>query len=334
MRLLDRFSIVIPMYNEESSVVDTYMRLRANTSALAKTVDLVFVDDGSNDGTLQELGSIAATDSNVKVVSLSRNFGHQIAVSAGLRYASGEATVIIDGDLQDPPELIGQFVSRFLEGYDVVYGIRQERQGESLFKRSSAKLFYWGINRIVDVPIPRDVGDFRLLSRRMVSVINQMPEGHRFIRGMVAWAGFKQIGIPYSRNPRLRGYSKYPLRKMWRLSIDALTSFSVAPLRLAARLGLMFGLIGFLSLGWILLGKLMAPSTSVRGWSSTIAVILTLGGLQLFVMGIFGEYLGRILEQVRGRPLYLVSQTYNLDKDYPVDLSDRRVQKIDDAARN
>lgn len=304
-------SVVMPVYNEEAVLIQTYRRLKnvlANYSA-----ELIFVDDGSSDQSPLILENLAQHDPHVKVLFLSRNFGHQSAVTAGLRYAQGDATVILDADLQDPPELIPDMVRQWHEGYDVVYGVRDSRQGETWFKRLTAGVFYHLLRRMSEVDIPPNVGDFRLLTRSVVNVLNAMPEPQRFLRGMAAWAGFRQIGVHYVRDPRAAGATKYPLRRMWRLSIDAMTGFTATPLRVGTRLAMLVAVIAASFSVWLIYQKLHHPAALVLGWTSLMVTVLWLGALQLLVMGIIGEYVARIVEQTRGRPLYVIARTANVD---------------------
>ena len=303
-------SVVIPVFNEEAIIRHTYARLK--TVMHPWRHELIFVDDGSTDHSREYLTALSVQDPAVKVVILSRNFGHQLAVSAGMRYASGDAVVLIDADLQDPPEVITRFVGMWEQGYDVVYGVRTQREGESWAKRVTAHVFYRLLRQLSDVSIPADVGDFRLMSRRVVDVLNNMPEAHRFIRGMASWAGFRQIGIAYIREPRTAGTSKYPWHKMWRFSLDAVTSFSVEPLRWVRRGALAVSAMAFLASLWLIRQKLMFPHSLVLGWTSVMVTMLWLGALQLGALGIFGEYLARVVEQGRQRPLYVVAETQNL----------------------
>ncbi len=304
-------SIVVPVYNEEAVLLQCYRRLAEVSSDL--DAEILFVDDGSRDHSAAILDGLAQRDPRVKVLLLTRNFGHQAAVTAGLHHACGQAVVVIDADLQDPPELITEFLRRWQQGYDVVYGIRTVRSGESWFKRASAHWFYRILRRLSDVDIPLDVGDFRLLSRPVVDVINAMPEHHRFLRGMAAWTGFRQTGVPYVRQPRAAGHSKYPWRRMWRLSVDALTGFTVAPLRIGTRLALLVAVIAAIFSVWLIVQKMTHPANLVLGWTSLMVTVLWLGALQLGVIGMVGEYVGRIAEEARGRPLYVIGRTVNLE---------------------
>ena len=301
-------SVVVPCYNEEAVLRATHERL---TSVLAHMTvldyELIFVNDGSRDDTQLMLTQLQLVDHRVRVLLLSRNFGHQIAVTAGLEEATGDAVVIIDADLQDPPEVIPQMVALWREGNDVVYGVRVDRQGESAFKLWTAKVFYRLINRLSETKMPFDAGDFRLLDRRVVEVINSMPERARFLRGMVSWAGFRQVELPYERAPRHAGDSKYPLRKMVHFAMDGIISFSLVPLKLAIW-------TGFLAI-WIAVAGIivaivdrMLDKHLTRGWASLFVAVLFMGGVQLVSLGIIGEYLGRIYTEVKRRPLYVVQE--------------------------
>ncbi len=307
----DSLSVVVPCFNEEAVLPVTHERLRASLDAIGMLWEIVYVDDGSRDRTREFLLALAAADDRVKVIAFSRNFGHQIAVTAGLNHACGAAVVIIDADLQDPPEMISSMVEKWREGYDVAYGLRTERAGESPFKRWTAQVFYRLINRLSDVSIPLDVGDFRLLSRRAVDAFNSMPECDRFIRGMVAWVGFRQIAVPYARDKRYAGESKYPLRKMIRFALDGIISFSDAPARLATTVGFVSLAIAALVSLQVFVAYFFAHDT-VPGWTSTFLAITFLGGVQSLCIGILGEYIARIYREVKRRPLYLVAITANL----------------------
>jgi len=299
-------SIVVPCYNEEAVLPELHRRL---VSVLEQVADIgfeiIYADDGSSDDTSEILRKLQSSDPRVRVVSLSRNFGHQIAVTAGLEHASGEAAVIIDADLQDPPEVIPEMVERWRDGYQVVYGLRARRAGETTFKRWTAKAFYRLINRLSEIEIPLDVGDFRLLDRRVVDVLLAMPERDRFLRGMVSWIGFKQVAVIYDRAPRRAGQSKYPVMKMLRFAVDSVISFSFVPLRLAIWVG--FGAIAasFAGIVYALVIRLYTTDW-VRGWTSIFTAVLFLGGIQLITLGIVGEYVGRIYAEVKLRPLYVV----------------------------
>ncbi|HEV2117762.1 MAG TPA: glycosyltransferase family 2 protein [Terriglobales bacterium] len=300
-------SAVVPCFNEQEVIVETHRRLTAVLREAARDYELVFVNDGSRDTTLPRLRQIHILDPHVRVVSLSRNFGHQLAVSAGLRHAEGEAVVVIDADLQDPPEVIPAMLEKWRAGCDVVYGVRRSRAGESWFKLLTAKWFYRLLNRIADTQIPADTGDFRLLSRRALDALLQMGETHRLLRGMSSWIGFSQYGLAYDRGPRFAGATKYPLSKMLKLALDGVLSFSTLPLRLASFLGVATAFAGGLGLmGAFFLHAFAAVSPS--GWILLLLAMLLLGGMQLLGLGILGEYVGRIYTEARRRPLYVVEE--------------------------
>lgn len=306
-------SVVVPCFNEEAVIEETHHRLSRVLKCLGCTYEIIYVNDGSHDNTLPLLKEIQAKDDTVRVVSFSRNFGHQMAVTAGIDHAAGEAVVLIDADLQDPPELIGQMLEKWREGYQVVYGQRQARAGESFFKVFTAKLFYRLINRLSDVPIPLDTGDFRLMSRQVVDVIRRMPERDRFIRGMVSWVGFRQCPILYQRAERFAGTSKYPLKKMLAFAADGILSFSIKPLHLATTFGFLASGFAFLGILYALVLRLFT-SYWVSGWTLLIISILFLGGVQLICLGIIGEYVGRIYSATKRRPLYLVAEAFGFDR--------------------
>ncbi|HUR94005.1 MAG TPA: glycosyltransferase family 2 protein [Gemmatimonadales bacterium] len=302
-------SVVIPCYNEEGTLRETHRRVRQSISRFSGyEFEIVYVDDGSADATPALLRDLQADDPHVRVVYLARNFGHQFAVSAGLAHATGDAVAIMDADLQDPPEVIGEMLERWRQGFEVVYGVRVDREGETRFKLWTASLFYRLINRLSDTNIPLDTGDFRLLDRKVVDAIVRMPERDRFLRGMVSWAGYRQTGVPYRRAARFAGETKYPLAKMVRFALDGIISFSVKPLRLST-------LLGFLSAGIALvaiiyaLGMRLFSQSWVTGWTALIIAILFLGGIQLISLGIIGEYIGRLYGEAKRRPLYLVRET-------------------------
>lgn len=300
-------SVIIPCYNEEAVLRATHERLTSVLSGMNEDYELVFVDDGSRDNTQQILAELQLFDPHIRLLFLSRNFGHQIAVSAGLEEAAGAAVVIIDADLQDPPELIPKMVELWREGYQVVYGVRLEREGESKFKLWTAKVFYRLINRLSETKMPLDAGDFRLIDRKVLDVLKAMPERARFLRGMVSWAGFRQIALPYARAARHAGASKYPLRKMVHFATDGIISFSLVPLKLAIW-------SGFLAIWIAVAGIIVAivdrflETNVVRGWASIFVAVLFMGGVQLVSLGILGEYLGRIYTEVKRRPLYVVQE--------------------------
>jgi dolichol-phosphate mannosyltransferase len=306
-------SIVVPCYNEEAVLREFHRRLVSVLEDLEDTFEIVYADDGSRDLTSVVLREIQAGTSQVRVVSLSRNFGHQIAVTAGLEHARGDAVVIIDADLQDPPEVIPEMIARWRDGYDVVYGLRSERAGETRFKLWTAKAFYRLINRVSEIEIPLDVGDFRLLDRKVLDALLSMPERDRFLRGMVSWIGFKQGAVIYDRAPRRAGESKYAFMKMLRFAVDSVISFSFAPLRLAIWLGFLALIASFGGIIYALVIRLYTNDW-VRGWASIFTAMLFLGGVQLITLGIVGEYIGRIYAEVKRRPLYVVQERLGFDK--------------------
>ncbi|HUK11857.1 MAG TPA: glycosyltransferase family 2 protein [Thermoanaerobaculaceae bacterium] len=303
-------SIVVPLLNEEGNLPELYRRLDATLSGLVASHEIVLVDDGSTDTTWSMIRDLAARDPRVKGVRFSRNFGHQMAFTAGLDHAGGSAVVIMDADLQDPPELIPELVARWREGYDVVYAVRAKREGETAFKLLTAAAFYRVLERVARIRIPVDTGDFRLMSRMAVDAFRRMPERHRFTRGMVSWIGFPQIGVSYVRAARHAGETKYPLRKMLRLASDAITSFSYVPLQLASWLGSAVTALSMLTLAGLAVSRLAGAHPG--GWSFGATALALLGGIQLLMVGALGEYVGRIHDQVKGRPLYLVRETVGL----------------------
>ena len=303
-----KISVVVPCYNEEGVLRTTHERLSAVCNGMqGLDHELIFVNDGSADQTQQILVELQLCDPHVRVLLLSRNFGHQIAVTAGLEETTGDAVVIIDADLQDPPEVIPEMVRLWREGNDVVYGIRSEREGESKFKLWTAKVFYRLINRLSETKMPLDAGDFRLLDRRVVEVIKRMPERARFLRGMVSWAGFRQVSITYDRAARHAGESKYPLAKMLNFAMDGIISFSLVPLKLAVWTGFLAICIAVLGIIAAIVDRLMHQDLP-RGWASLFVAVLFIGGVQLVSLGIIGEYLGRIYTEVKRRPLYVVQE--------------------------
>ena len=298
-------SVVAPVLNEGETVRELVRRLTDVLAPLGP-YEVLIVDDGSTDETWTILTELAARDSQVRAIRLSRNFGHQAALSAGLDHARGDAVVMMDGDLQDPPEVIPQLVERWREGYDVVYAVRRTRAGETRFKLTAASLFYRGASRLSSSTIRQNSGDFRLLSRRAVDALAHMPERARFLRGMTSWIGFPQIAVTYDREPRHAGTTKYPFRRLLRLALDGITSFSTVPIRAVTLLG--FALVGFCIgvLGWTLYVRFFTDHHP-SGWTSLIAVVLLLGGVQLLSLGVIGEYVGRIFEESKQRPLYFVA---------------------------
>jgi dolichol-phosphate mannosyltransferase len=309
----DVLSVVVPCYNEQLCLRATHERLSAALAELADIrYEIIYVDDGSRDATADLLRELHEADPHVTVVLLSRNFGHQLAVTAGLEHATGDAVVLIDADLQDPPEVIAEFVRYWRDGYEVVYGVRTEREGETRFKLWTAQMFYRLLNKLSDVPIPLDVGDFRLMDRKVVDGLRAMPERHRFIRGMVSWVGHRQKAVPYARARRHAGTSKYPLFKMMKFAIDGVTSFSTVPLRLATWVGFFIAGVASLGIVYALAARLFTKDW-VSGWAGLFISVLFLGGVQLIFLGVIGEYVGRIYSESKRRPLYLVSEYLRRD---------------------
>jgi len=275
--------------------------------SLKEPWEILMIDDGSVDGSTDMIRDLAKEDERVRPIIFSRNFGHQVAVTAGLDFSRGDAMIIIDADLQDPPEVILDLIKKWKEGFQVVYAVRTEREGESWFKRTSASLFYRLIYRITDIKIPLDTGDFRLMDRQVVDVLKKMGERHRFLRGMSSWVGFKQVGVPYKRAARFSGETKYPFRKMLKLALNAITSFSYFPLQLAMYVGFIAAGISILAIPIVMIARLTGNS-AFFGQATTLMAVLFLGGVQLICLGILGEYIGRIYDEVKGRPLYIVSE--------------------------
>jgi glycosyltransferase involved in cell wall biosynthesis len=309
-------SIVVPCFNEELVLEETARRLLTVMTTSGRSFEIVFVDDGSKDATASILRQLQASDRRIRMVRLSRNFGHQIASTAGLHHAQGKAVVLIDADLQDPPEVILQMIERWAEGYDVVYATRNGRSGETTFKLKTAKWFYRLINRLSDIPIPLDTGDFRLMDRKVVDVLLSMPERDRFLRGMVSWVGFSQISVSYDRAARRAGTTKYPVRKMVRFALDGILSFSILPLRLATLIGLGAAGLGLLGSLVVVLIRLLAGQW-VGAWTGVLLAVLFMGGAQLICLGILGEYLGRIYGESKRRPLYIVQETRGFGEPFP-----------------
>lgn len=301
------YSIVAPIYNELQNIPELYRRVSDVMNSSNEPWELILVDDGSTDGSTDAVRALAKENECVRAVIFARNFGHQIAITAGWDYARGDAIVIIDADLQDPPELILEMAKKWKEGYEVVYAIRAEREGESWFKLWTASLFYRLIYRITDVKIPLDTGDFRLMDRKVVDVLRSMRERHRFPRGMSAWVGFKQIGVEYKRAARKAGETKYPFRKMFRLALNAITSFSYFPLQVATFFGFASAGIAIIAIP-VVVALRLAGSHFFEGQTTTLISVLFLGGVQLISLGILGEYVGRLYDEAKGRPLYIVRE--------------------------
>ena len=307
-------SVIIPIYNEEENILELHKRLVKSLETMTKAYELIFVNDGSTDNSINELVKLSQADSNVFYISLSRNFGHQIAVSAGLHYSKANSTVIIDGDLQDPPELIPKLYNEYKKGFDVVYAKREDRSGETMAKKWTAKLFYRILKRLVSFEIPLDAGDFRLISSKVVKELNAMPEQNKFIRGQIAWLGFKQTYVLYDRDSRKHGKTGYTYSKMFSLALDGITSFSDKPLRLVSRLGFLISFLSFLIILFAIFSHFVLKQT-ITGWTSLIISSMFLGGIQLFSIGIIGEYISRINKNVINRQLYIIEATNITNKE-------------------
>lgn len=306
-------SLVLPIYNEEEVIPELHGRLQGFLTTLALDTEVLFVNDGSKDRSMELLRGIAKGEPRYRILSFSRNFGHQAAISAGVDYARGKAVVVMDADLQDPPDVVLEMVQKWREGFDVVYGKRRSREGETFFKLLTAKWFYRVFAMMIPIEVPLDTGDFRLMSRRVVVALRELREAHRFVRGMVSWVGFKQTAVLYDRPGRFAGETKYPLRKMIRFAIDGITSFSVLPLRFSTYMGIVISVLSVLYAVWALVARFVFRAT-VQGWTAEVVLISLLAAAQLLMIGILGEYVGRIYEQVKGRPLYVVGDRVNLPR--------------------
>jgi glycosyltransferase involved in cell wall biosynthesis len=304
-------SVVVPLYNEELVIGDMHSRLRAALDAQGAQYEIILVNDGSKDRTEELARAICREHPDVRLVSFSRNFGHQIAVTAGLDNTAGQAVVIIDADLQDPPEVIGEMMKKWRDGCDVVFGVRTKRKGESLFKVMTAAAFYRLVRSLTRVDIPVDTGDFRLMDRKVVDELLTMRERNRFVRGMVSWVGFRQEKVEYVRQERFAGETKYPFKKMLRFAVDGILSFSDVPLKISSIFGVICGLLAFAMIGYGLVVKILYPQYAIPGWASVFSAVLFLGGVQLMCIGILGEYLGRVYDEIKGRPLYIVKERIN-----------------------
>jgi glycosyltransferase involved in cell wall biosynthesis len=305
-------SVVIPLYNELEVLPVLYLRLTKVMEGLGEPYEIIFVNDGSDDGSLAQLRELQAADKRLKLLSLSRNFGHQIAITAGLDHSCGQAVIVMDADLQDPPEIIPQLVEQWRKGYDIVFAVREKRRGEGLFKRATAALFYRLLRRLTSTDIPVDAGDFRLMSRKAVDALKNIRERSRFIRGLAGWIGFQQTSVPYIRDVRYAGTTKYPLKKMVRFAFNGLISFSSVPLQLASYLGFIVSSVSFIYIVYAVWLKLFTDRT-ILGWTSVMVAVLFLGGVQLLCLGIVGEYIGRIYEEVKQRPLYIVDEARGVE---------------------
>jgi glycosyltransferase involved in cell wall biosynthesis len=303
-------SIIAPVYNEEPIIDELYRRLVEVLDGTGESWEIVMINDGSWDGSAEKMRALVGRDSRVRVVNFARNFGHQNAVTAGMDYAQGDVVVVIDADLQDPPEVILQLLDKWREGYQVVYAVRAERKGETWFKKFTAKLFYRLIYRITDVNIPVDTGDFRLMDRNVVDAVRSMREHNRFIRGMTSWVGFRQTGVEYVRQERFAGTTKYPLRKMIRFAFDAITGFSYFPLQATIYVSLILALLAVLAVPVVAFLRLSGSTLQFEGQATTLVVVLLMSSFQLFFFFIMGQYVARIYDEVRQRPLYIVSEVW------------------------
>ena len=312
---MKKLSVVVPMYNEEEVATICYDRLAQVLNRLDKyDYEIIFVNDGSKDRTLEILEVIAKKDKNVKIISFSRNFGHQAAVTAGMRQASGDATVIIDADMQDPPEVIPDMLKQWEVGNDVVYAVRKSRSGETKFKLLTAKAFYKLLNKMSDVSIPIDTGDFRLIDKKVVDVIGSLPEHNKFLRGLGSWVGFKQTPFEYERQSRIAGETKYPLKKMFKLALDGIINFSSRPLKLIGGLGLACIVVSFVILIYALLSYIFNWNYLMPGWTSIMVTVTFMSGMQFLTIWMLSEYISRIYDEVRNRPEYIIEKTRNIDK--------------------
>lgn len=315
MAAVPDISVVVPIHNEEGNIPLLHERLKVVLEGMAVQYEMVFVNDGSQDRSLVLLRELAAKDPHVRFLDLSRNFGHQIAVTAGLDHCRGNAAVIIDADLQDPPELIADLYQRHREGFEVVFARRRSRKGESWMKRATARYFYRLMSRLTNIDIPLDTGDFRIIDRKVIDVLKQMPEQNKFLRGQISWAGFRQTAIEYDRDERHAGKTSYTYRKMIKFAVDGITSFSEAPLRFVTMAGFVCSAIAFLLILYALISYLFFKDNYVRGWASTMMSVLFVGGIQLIGIGVIGEYLARIGANVRNRPLYVVAEKSEEEKE-------------------
>lgn len=309
-----KYSVIVPMYNEEEVIHESYKRLTEVMTKTKESYELIFINDGSRDRTLEIATDLCEKDNHMRLINFSRNFGHQIAVTAGMENSCGQAVIIIDADLQDPPEVMLEMIKKWKEGYDVVYGKRLKRKGETIFKKFTAKMFYRFLNAMTTVDMPVDTGDFRLIDRKVCDTMNSLSERNRYIRGLVSWVGYKQTSVEYVREERFAGETKYPLKKMIKLAGDAILSFSYKPLKMAGVLGVLLSFASFLYLIVIICQRIFTTST-VPGWTSILAVILFFNGVTLILHGVTGEYIGRIYEETKNRPLYIIRDKLGFDKE-------------------
>ncbi|MUT67656.1 glycosyltransferase family 2 protein [Paenibacillus sp. NEAU-GSW1] len=309
-----KYSIIVPMYNEEEVIGHTYTKLKEVMDGYGESYELIFINDGSRDRTVEIVDGICRNDRNVRLINFSRNFGHQIAITAGMDYAHGEAVIIIDADLQDPPEVMLQMIEKWKEGYEVVYGKRLKRKGETAFKKLTAMMFYRTMRSMTNFDIPMDTGDFRLIDRKVCDVLRGLKEKNRFVRGLVSWVGFKQTMVEYVREERFAGETKYPLKKMISFALDGITSFSYKPLKIATYIGFALSISSFVYLMVVLVEKLFTNATQ-PGWTSIVATNLLFNGIILILLGLIGEYIGRIYDESKNRPLYIVRETQGFERE-------------------
>jgi len=307
------YSVVIPAYNEQEVINEAYARITNVMKGMGELYELIFINDGSTDETAQIIAGFCEKDTSVRLINFTRNFGHMAAISAGMEHTRGDGIFIIDADMQDPPEVFPKMAEKWKEGFHVVYGKRVKRKGESIFKRWSARVFYRFLRRMTPVDLPSDTGEFRLIDRKVCDAVNKLPEKSRYIRGLVSWVGFKQIPVEYERDKRFAGVTKYPLKKMLKFAMDAITSFSYKPLKLATSLGFIISLLSFLYIIYILYERIFTDRT-VTGWTSTLAVILFTQGIVLMILGLMGEYIGRIYTELQNRPTYIVQEIIGNDE--------------------
>ena len=311
---MDLYSVVIPLYNEEEVVLECIRRVSGVLEDIDGDYEVIFVNDGSRDRTMELVQKECEKNRKLKVLSFSRNFGHQIAITAGMDHAQGDAVIVMDADLQDPPEVIKDLIAKYKEGYDVVYAVRSKRKGETFFKKFTSKIFYRFLRYMCSIDIPVDTGDFRLISRKVCNVMKSLTERNRYVRGLVSWVGFKQAAVEYVREERFAGETKYPLRKMLKLSMDGITSFSTKPLTMSKNLGFLTAAAGFIYMIVVVLKKFVFGRT-VQGWASLAVLILLLGGIQLIMLGFIGEYIARIFDESKNRPLYIIEEKINIEED-------------------
>lgn len=312
---IGKISIIVPCFNEDRVITKTHERLLNTLNSLDYSFEIIYINDGSKDATFSLLKKISANNNNVKILSLSRNFGHQAAVSAGLKYCTGELAIIIDADLQDPPELFPKMIQTYLdENCNGVYGVRKKRKNEGFLKKITASIFYRILNFLSDVPLPVDTGDFRLIDRKIIDAFNSLKEKNKYIRGLISWMGFKQVPFYYNRDPRLLGETKYTFKKMYKLATTGLLYFSRKPLQLSLGLGFFTIFVSLLLIIYVFVSKFSNSIQTIPGWASTLIVIIFFGGVQLFVIGVLGEYIGNIFDELKSRPEYIIAEQINFDE--------------------